>query len=146
MARAEGSSLEQAFGLRPPRLFRRGNQDCFVRVFCQFWFWWVDALLVVFRRAKKIRSLLCPRLSLDLCACLGVSVFGLCFWDKWVCSAAGACFGVGLGETRRAAWLMARAEGSSLEQAFGLRPPRLFRCEFRRDPPERLLMARERSD
>ena len=27
MARAEGSSLEQAFGLRPPRLFRRGNQE-----------------------------------------------------------------------------------------------------------------------
>ena len=26
MARAEGSSLEQAFGLRPPRLIRRGNQ------------------------------------------------------------------------------------------------------------------------
>ena len=94
MARAEGSSLEQAFGLRPPRLFRRGNQDCFVRVFCQFWFWWVDALLVVFRRAKKICPLLCPRLSLDLCACLGVSVFGLCVWDKWECSAAGAWFSV----------------------------------------------------
>ena len=37
--------------------------------------------------------------------------------------------------------LMARAEGSSREQAFGLRPPRIFRCEFRRDPPERLLIA-----
>ena len=36
-------------------------------------------------------------------------MFGLCFWDKWVCSAAGACFGVGLGETRRAAWLIAAA-------------------------------------
>ena len=71
----------------------------------------------------------------------GAGVFGLCVWDKWVCSAAGACFGVGLGETRRAAWLMARAEGSSLEQAFGLRPPRLFRCGFRRDPPERQLIA-----
>ena len=59
------------------------------------------------------------RLSLDLCACSGV----------------------GLGETRRAAWLMARAEGSSLEQAFGLRPRRLFRWEFRRDPPERQLIA-----
>ena len=58
--------------------------------FCQFWFWWVDALLVVFRRTKKIRSLLCPRLLLDLCACLGVGAFGLCFWDKWECSAAGA--------------------------------------------------------
>ena len=69
--------------------------------FCQFWFWWVDALLVVFRRTKKIRSLLCPRLLLDLCACLGVGAFGLCFWDKWVFSAAGACFGVGLGDTRR---------------------------------------------
>ena len=80
-----------------------------MRGFCQFWFWWIDALLVVFRRTKKIRSLLCPRFSLDLCACLGVSVFGLCFWDKWVCSAAGACFGVGLGETRRAAWLIAAA-------------------------------------
>ena len=44
-------------------LFRRGNQDCFVRVFCQFWFLWVDALLVVFRRAKKIRSLLRLRLT-----------------------------------------------------------------------------------
>ena len=31
---------------------------------CQFWFWWVDALLVVFRRAKKICPLLCPRLIL----------------------------------------------------------------------------------
>ena len=29
-----------------------------------------------------------------------------------------------LGETRRTAWLMTKAEGSSLEQAFGLRPPR----------------------
>ena len=38
----------------------------------------------------------------------GAGVFGLCVWDKWECSAAGACFGVGLGETRRAAWLMAR--------------------------------------
>ena len=54
MARAEGSSLEQAFGLRPPRLIRRGNQDCCVRGFCQFWFWWVSGILVVFRRATKI--------------------------------------------------------------------------------------------
>ena len=90
MARAEGSSLEQAFGLRPPRLFRRGNQEGGLGGFCQFWFLWVDALLVVFRRTKKIRPLLRLRLSLDLCACLGVSVFGLCVWDKWECSAAGA--------------------------------------------------------
>ena len=64
MARAEGSSLEQAFGLRPPRLFRRGNQEGGLECFCQFWFLWVDALLVVFRRAKKICPLLCPRLIL----------------------------------------------------------------------------------
>ena len=82
-------------------LFRRGNQRGDLGGFGQFWFLWVDALLVVFRRAKKIRSLLCPRLLLDLCACLGVGAFGLCFWDKWVFSAAGACFGVGLGDTRR---------------------------------------------
>ena len=63
MARAEGSSLEQAFGLRPPRLFRRGNQEGGLGGFCQFWFLWVDALLVVFRRAKKIRSLLRLRLT-----------------------------------------------------------------------------------
>ena len=50
---------------------------------------------------KKSEPLLRLRLSLDLCACSGAGVFGLCFWDKWVCSAAGACFGVGLGETRR---------------------------------------------
>ena len=42
-------------------LFRRGNQDCCVRGFCQFWFWWVSGILVVFRRATKIRLLLCPR-------------------------------------------------------------------------------------
>ena len=34
----------------------------------------VDALLLFFRRATKIRLLLCPRLSLDLCACLGVGL------------------------------------------------------------------------
>ena len=62
-------------------LFRRGNQDCFVRVFCQFWFWWVDALLVVFRRAKKICPLLCPRLILayrqNSPADFGASIFFL---------------------------------------------------------------------
>ena len=50
---------------------------------------------------KKSEPLLRLRLSLDLCAGSGAGVFGLCFWDKWVCNAAGACFGVGLGETRR---------------------------------------------
>ena len=35
------------------------NEDC--GGFCQFWFLWVSALLVVFRRAKNIRLLLCPR-------------------------------------------------------------------------------------
>ena len=44
-------------------LFRRGNQEGGLECFCQFWFWWVDALLVVFRRAKKIRSLLRLRLT-----------------------------------------------------------------------------------
>ena len=60
-------------------LFRRGNQDCFVRVFCQFWFWWVDALLVVFRRAKKICPLLRLRLipanRRDFTCMLGASIF-----------------------------------------------------------------------
>ena len=39
------------------------------------------------RRACDCGGLFCPRLSIDLCA----------------------CFGVGLGETRRAAWLIAAA-------------------------------------
>ena len=48
---------------------------------CQFWFLWVDALLVVFRRAKKICPLLCPRLILayrqNSPADFGASIFFL---------------------------------------------------------------------
>ena len=44
-------------------LFRRGNQEGGLGGFCQFWFWWVDALLVVFRRAKNSRLLLRLRLT-----------------------------------------------------------------------------------
>ena len=47
--------------------------------FCQFWFWWVDALLVVFRRAKKICPLLRLRLipanRRDFTCMLGASIF-----------------------------------------------------------------------
>ena len=43
-------------------------------------FWWVDALLVVFRRAKKIYPLLCPRnlaaeSQLDSCGLRRVHLF-----------------------------------------------------------------------
>ena len=62
-------------------LFRRGNQERGLECFCQFWFWWVSGILVVFRRAKKICPLLCPRLILayrqNSPADFGASIFFL---------------------------------------------------------------------
>ena len=60
-------------------LFRRGNQRGDLGGFGQFWFLWVDALLVVFRRAKKICPLLRLRLipanRRDFTCMLGASIF-----------------------------------------------------------------------